>query len=95
MMIKQHEKGILIRVHVTSRAKQRTVSINTDSSEVHVNVKAAPVRGQANREMVNLIAKRLGISTSKITIVSGSSSPRKTILVEGLDSEQVIRALRD
>ena len=94
-MIDKHEKGIVIRVHVTPRSKHRSISIKDEPPVVHVRVRSAPIQGRANRELIKLFAKRLGISTAKLTIISGISSPRKIVLIEGLDVDQVIQALRD
>ncbi len=61
--------------------------------ELKVRVAAPPEGGRANRAVVELIAGRLGIPRQQIELVSGASSPRKTLAVPGLDESEVRQRL--
>lgn len=52
-----------------------------------VKVKAPPEKGRANEAVVALLAKRLGIESSSIAVVSGHGSPAKVVEVDGMDVE--------
>ena len=54
-----------------------------------VKVKAPPEKGRANEAVVALLADRLGIDPSSITVVSGHGSPAKVVAVDGIDDEAV------
>lgn len=52
-----------------------------------VRVRARPIDGEANDALVRLLAKRLGVSKSSVTVARGGQSRSKMILVDGLDDE--------
>jgi len=54
-----------------------------------IRVMAPPEKGKANKSVINLLAKRLGIPVSDIQIESGSSSQRKVVLISGLSANEV------
>lgn len=52
-----------------------------------VKVRSAPEKGKANKAVQQLLAARLGLPVSKVTIVAGFGSPLKAVEIEGLDAE--------
>ena len=58
-----------------------------------VKVKAPPEKGRANEAVVALLAKRLGIDTSSIRVVSGHGSPVKIVAIDGMDDDAIRAAL--
>jgi uncharacterized protein len=58
-----------------------------------VRVTAPPVDGRANDAVCRLIAKRLGVPPSRVSIVRGGSSRDKLVEVEGIDDDELRRAL--
>ena len=52
-----------------------------------VRVAAPPEGGKANREIVALVAAKLGLSLNCVAVLSGQSSPAKVLSVEGLSAE--------
>lgn len=56
-------------------------------------VNEPPVDGRANRALIGLIAKRLGIAKSRIGLVRGESSRNKVMEIEGMEPEQIRGAL--
>ena len=56
---------------------------------LQVKVKAPPEKGRANEAVVTLLAERLGIGTSSITVVSGHGSPAKIVAVDAMDDEAI------
>jgi hypothetical protein len=57
-----------------------------------VKVKVPPEKGRANEAVVALLADRLRIDTSSISVLSGHGSPAKVVSVEGLDDEAIRQA---
>jgi uncharacterized protein (TIGR00251 family) len=92
-MIEPHAEGVLLHIRVKTRARTQSISLEENSTICLVSVKAAPVRGRANREVVRLLAKRLGVSTTQIKLVAGLMSPRKTLLIEKVTPTDVRSAL--
>ncbi len=60
---------------------------------LEVRITAAPVKGTANKALVEYLAHRLGISRSNITIVRGETSRRKVIEIEGTSQEDLLERL--
>jgi hypothetical protein len=56
-------------------------------------VAAPALEGRANRAVCRLLAKRLGVARSKVTIVQGERSRDKLIQVEGIDQAALDAAL--
>jgi len=90
--MKRHPKGVLIFVRVKTRASKQEITLTQD--ECLVSVKAAPIHGKANNELVRIFAKHLALPTSRITIITGHKSSRKVLLVEGVELGQVLSALQ-
>ena len=54
-------------------------SVLVEGSEITIGVKAKPVGGLANKEIIKKLAKHLGISSTRVTIRSGHKSRDKII----------------
>ncbi|QWW67548.1 DUF167 domain-containing protein [Rhizobium sp. WYJ-E13] len=53
---------------------------------------AVPEKGKANKALIALIAKSLGIAKSSVDLVSGDTSRKKILRIDG-DPEDLIRKL--
>ena len=60
---------------------------------LRVRIAAPAERGRANKALQALIADELGLPASRVRLVSGHTSARKTLEIEGLDATQVGRLL--
>ena len=58
-----------------------------------VRLTAPPVDGRANRALRKLIAKRVGVPASQVTISRGEHSRHKLVVVEGVEPAPVRGAL--
>ncbi|MGB8952211.1 MAG: DUF167 domain-containing protein [Candidatus Aminicenantales bacterium] len=66
--------------HVRVQPKARRAEIKElGPGEYKVLVKSAPVRGEANREVVDLMASHFGIPSSHVRIIRGEKSRFKVI----------------
>ncbi|OGD26274.1 MAG: hypothetical protein A2Y56_05440 [Candidatus Aminicenantes bacterium RBG_13_63_10] len=75
-------KPRLIMVKVQPRAKRREVAADEDGA-LTVKVLAAPDRGRANAEVLELLAEHLGLPVSRMRIVRGEKSRHKLVAVDG------------
>lgn len=64
-----------------TKAKERKVQKISENS-FQVSVPALPVDGQANREIVEVLADYFGVSKSSVRILSGAASKKKLIYVD-------------
>lgn len=84
--------GITIRVHVVPRASANKV-LGVHNGALKVALTAPPVEGAANKALVELMAKALGVPKSAVTIHSGETSRHKSLLVAGIDRDDILRRL--
>jgi uncharacterized protein len=91
-MLEAVPTGVVIRVRVIPRAGKSGVA-GTRGEALLVRLRAAPVEGAANEELIEVIAKQLGVPKRAVEIVSGGRSREKRLLVSGVDVESVSRML--
>ena len=58
-----------------------------------LQVAAPPVDGKANEALMKFLAKLTGRPAGAVRVVSGLTSPLKTIEIDGVDSEALERAI--
>ncbi len=81
-----------LRLRVSPGAtRSEIVGRHGDAWKIRVN--AAPEHGQANRAVVDLLAERLEIPRGRIEIRRGHSSRDKSVLVQGVTSDEAERRL--
>jgi uncharacterized protein (TIGR00251 family) len=81
-----------ISLHVYPNAPRNQV-VGFEGGVLAVRVAAAPVKGQANRELVAFLSQLLGISKGRLAIIRGHASRNKLISVRDLSKEEVLRRL--
>jgi uncharacterized protein (TIGR00251 family) len=86
------EARIEVRLRPRSRAEELE---GFEAGVLQARVTAPPVDGKANRALCRLIAKRLRLAPSRVTVIRGEKAPRKQIRVEGLDEVTVRERLED
>jgi hypothetical protein len=58
-----------------------------------VEVKAPPEKGKANKELVRVLAKALGVAKRDVAVVRGATARHKTVRVEGEVDRKALEAL--
>ena len=69
---------MLLKIHIQPGAKKNEVA-GTYGDAVKIKIKAAPVEGRANEELIKFLAKTLSVKRSDIVIRSGLSSRQKIL----------------
>ena len=88
MSIKEVKDGVILEVYV--KLKSGKFSIEFKDNEIVIRCTEPPVKGKANKEIERELSK---LFRRKVVIVSGHRAPHKRILVYGLGSENVKRAI--
>jgi uncharacterized protein len=76
--------GVMISVRVIPRAGKAGLS-GTRGDAVLVRLQSPPVDGAANDELIDVLAKALGVPKRAVSIVAGERSRMKRIRVAGID----------
>jgi uncharacterized protein (TIGR00251 family) len=84
--------GVRLRVRVQPRAS-RSELMGVRGDELKVRVAAPPMDGAANEALVRLLADRIGVAPSSVTIRGGAWSRSKTVVVSGVTLEHAARQL--
>jgi uncharacterized protein (TIGR00251 family) len=81
-----------IAVRVQPRSGKDEV-VGVRNGVVVIRVGAPPIDGRANDAVTHLLADKLGVPASRVTILRGQRSRDKVLRVAGLDPAAVIAAL--
>ena len=72
---------LFLRLKVTPGCSKTELTSELADGCYKIRLKAQPVSGKANAELVRWIAKQFGIQRSSVLIKSGSTSGRKTLKI--------------
>lgn len=88
------QSGAALTVKVTPRAKHdQLMGIMADGT-LRLRVSAPPAEGQANRAVIKLLARVLGVPAGQLDIVAGATASKKLISVVGLRADEVEARLK-
>ena len=77
--------GLLLRVRVTPKSSINKVDGLHETPDgavsLQVRVTAQPEKGKANKAVIQLLAKALGLAKSDFTLVSGETARLKTLRI--------------
>jgi uncharacterized protein (TIGR00251 family) len=83
----------IIDVRVIPRAGKSAVA-GVRGEAWLVRLRAAPVDGAANAELIAVLADALGVPKRAVSIVSGERSRQKRVRIEGVTDELVASKLK-
>lgn len=82
----------VLTFHVQPRAAATEI-VGWHGDAIKVRVAAPPVDGAANEALMRFIADELDIPRSAVRVVSGDTSRRKRVSIDGVDGERVLEVL--
>jgi uncharacterized protein (TIGR00251 family) len=88
------DSGITFPVRVQPRAFRSGLAGAVDGV-LRIRLAAPPVDGEANEELVNLLAKLLDIPRRQVEIISGQKSKNKVVRVTGISAERCEKLIID
>ena len=80
-------QGCRLKVKAVPGASRSEI-VGRLGESLKVRVAAPPEGGKANREILGLLAARLGLPAADVTLVSGAAAPAKVVACRGLSAEQ-------
>jgi uncharacterized protein (TIGR00251 family) len=82
--------GPVVRFEVRARPRaSKSKVIGVREGALDVSLAAAPVDGEANRELIDTLASALGLPRRDVSIVRGDSSRAKLVEIRGLTGAAV------
>jgi hypothetical protein len=85
-------EGCRLRLRVRPGARRDEI-VGAHGEALKIAVSALPERGRANRAVLELLAKSLGLPASRLRLAAGETSPDKTVLIQGISGEEMRRRL--
>jgi len=82
LSIQKVDDGVIFRVKVQAGAARNEI-VGVQGDALKVKISAPPVKGKANRALVDLLAEQLGVNRSEVEIIGGHTSKIKKIKVIG------------
>lgn len=74
------QKVLSINCLIQTRSK-KTEIVGVQDNCLKIRIKAMPIDGKANAELIKFLANSFGVSQSKIEILHGVSSKRKQVTI--------------
>lgn len=87
-MLKKVAEGVQITLHVLPNAPKSEM-VGLYNGALKLKIKAPPVDGKANKEIIHFFSALFNISKHNCEILKGDKSKSKKILVHGLTLEAV------
>ena len=81
--------GIVLPVRAQPGAKKNTI-MGIHNGMLKIAVTAPPEDGRANAAIIQLLARQLGLSKSRVQLLSGATHRHKKFLLVGLDSNALL-----
>jgi len=79
-------------IYVQPRSS-RTEIVGWHADAIKIRIKAPPVDGAANDELIRYLSKKIGVSRVAVQITAGVTGRRKHVKIEGVENTDVIAAL--
>jgi uncharacterized protein (TIGR00251 family) len=83
---------VKITLHVTTGAPRNRIE-GWAEGLLKVKVAAAPLKGKANKELLDFLSDRLGLKKSQVAMVQGETSRYKIVAISGLGREETLKRL--
>lgn len=85
-------KRATFSIKVTPNATKNEI-IGFADDVLRVKVAAPPVKGKANKELVNFLCRLLKVNKDKVSILKGHTSRNKLIAIEDMSKESALELL--
>ena len=82
-----------LKIRVIPGAKANKIDGMNPENALKLRVTAKPLEGKANDAVVELLSDFLGLKKSDVLIKSGFKSRNKTVVIYGLNSEEIHKNL--
>ena len=77
-----------LAVQITPNARRSEI-VGWLGGKLKIKIKAPPVDGKANAELVRFLAKKFGVRQNAVRLLRGETAKTKLIEIEGIEEETV------
>ncbi len=79
------EEELVINIKVTPRSSRAGIA-GPYGGGLKVRLSSSPVKGKANKELIEVLAREFGIRKKDVEIISGKKSKNKMVRLHGVDN---------
>lgn len=90
--LEAHQLGTILPVQAQPGSRQNGLRGEHNGS-LRVSVTQAPEKGKANKALVAVLAKSLGVKKSQVELLSGETSQKKRFLIREITPEELRKRL--
>lgn len=87
-LMEPHSTGAILSVRAHPGARRNALRSLQDGA-LKVEVTQAPEKGKANKAILELLAKKLGLKKSQIELIAGETSPQKRFLIREIGPQEL------
>lgn len=85
-------EGVVIKVRAQPRSSRNGID-SVVGDALKVRIRAAPVDGKANAELIETLADAFGLPKSRVKILGGESSRQKRVCLSALTRDEAMKAM--
>ena len=90
--LRPHPEGVILPVRAQAGARRNEVR-GIQEGALKVCVTQAAEKGKANKAIIEVLAKWLGVRKSQIDLFSGKTAAQKKFLVRGIEHEELAQRI--
>ena len=72
---------MVLKVKVIPRSPRSEIAGTMDDGTLKIRIAAVAEKGRANAELCSFLAKHYGVAKDSVAIISGATSPLKTVRI--------------
>jgi uncharacterized protein len=86
--LESHPDGTILPIRAHPGARRNEIR-GVQDGMLKVSVTQAPEKGKANKAVIELLSKKLGLKKSQIELIAGETSHQKRFLLRGIKPDQL------
>jgi uncharacterized protein (TIGR00251 family) len=91
--LESHAEGVILPVRAQAAARRNGIK-GVHAGALQVMVTQAPEKGKANKAIIEVLAKSLGLKKSQFELISGETQPQKRFLVRAVAPDELAARVR-
>lgn len=88
IQLSAHENGVILPVRAHAGARRNELRAGDDGL-LRVSVTQAPEKGKANKAIVELLSRELGLKRSQIELLAGQTAAQKRFFIRDISQQEL------
>jgi uncharacterized protein (TIGR00251 family) len=90
----EHPEGVVLPVRAQPGAGKNAIR-GEQNGMLKVSVTQVAEKGKANKSLIDVLAKGLGLKRSQIELIAGETQAQKKFLIRGLTREELAKQIAE